>query len=281
MKKRLFFLVVLWCTGCVAVGQTVDVVLIGGQSNATGQGIVANLPRQFVADTSVWIFHSPYLKSGKAPFRWLPLCGASESPDRFGAELSLGTELERLQPERRWVLIKHALSGSNLFAQWNPGNRSGETQGDEYRKFIETVRMGLDSLKQRGLKPVIRAMVWQQGEADARFDAGVSNTMSYAANLKNLIESVRSELQTPEMAFVLGEVLPVPQEKFTGRNAVRSAQRQVAQEVSGAYIVACDDLQRRSSDYHSPYPTDDVHIGTFGMLILGERYAAAVVGAQK
>ena len=63
----------------------IDVYLIGGQSNATGQGYVKNLPKDFVIDTSVLLFHSgaPHLNSGSKPYSWIPLRQASESPDRF------------------------------------------------------------------------------------------------------------------------------------------------------------------------------------------------------
>lgn len=271
--------VLLWVLGLGASAQRVEVVLIGGQSNATGQGLVANLPQQYRADTAVWIFHSPYLHSGRAAHTWLPLGAAGESPERFGPELGLGNELRRLAPDRQWALVKHGLSGSNLFRQWNPGNRPGEVQGDEYRKFIETARAALQSLRAMGYQPVLRALAWQQGEADARFDTGAEHTNRYGANLKNFIEAVRHDLEAPELVLVVGEVMPVAAERFTGRDTVRSAQRQVAQGVKGVYIVACDDLQMRRNDYRSPDVSDDVHFGTFGLLNLGERYAQAMIKA--
>ena len=131
MKKQvlLFFLLVAYH---FVHAQQVNVYLIGGQSNATGQGRVENLPQSFVANPNVRIFYSAYTNEGKNGMKWISLCPASESPERFGTELSLGNVLQTLYPEQKVALIKHALSGSNLYEQWNPGNLPGETQGPEY-----------------------------------------------------------------------------------------------------------------------------------------------------
>jgi hypothetical protein len=86
----------------------VDVYLIGGQSNATGQGYMANLPQGVKPDQRVMLFHSSgHLKSGAEPNTWIPLRQASESPDRFGPELGFGNRLQQLQPDRKIAIIKH------------------------------------------------------------------------------------------------------------------------------------------------------------------------------
>lgn len=205
----------------------VDVILIGGQSNATGQGYVWNIPKAFETDTTVMLYYSKYLNRGKNGEQWLPLCQASETEDKFGVELSLGTILQKELPNRQIALIKHALSGSNLYEQWNPGNREGEKQGEEYTKFITTVKNGLADLKVKGYIPVIRAMVWQQGEADARDIAGIERSEKYGANLRNFILQVRKELDVENMLFVYGSVMPMAAPRFTGRDIVREAQKKL------------------------------------------------------
>src|SRR4051794_10578232 len=74
----------------VAAGPPVDVYLVAGQSNATGQGRLANLPTGFAPDTRVWLYHSHCLNSGAAPFTWVPLRAASETVQKFGPELTFG-----------------------------------------------------------------------------------------------------------------------------------------------------------------------------------------------
>lgn len=262
--------------------EIVDVFIIGGQSNATGQGYVRNIPKCFQVDTAVMFYHSRFLNDGEGGERWQPLCPASETKDKFGVELSLGTKLHQLFPTRKMALIKHALSGSNLYKQWNPGNRAGETQGEEYAKFIQTVTSGLAKLKEAGYTPIIRAMIWQQGEADARDIAGMEHSRKYGVNLKNFIEQVRKELACEDMLFLYGTVMPLAADRFTGRDLVREAQVAVSEKldsdlsVKNAVLIHADDLQMRCTDYKTPYPTDDVHLGTYGILTLGERFADAI-----
>lgn len=206
-EKLLHFL--LACTGILpAFADDIDVVLIGGQSNATGQAYVHNLPVSFKIDPDVLIYYSKGTNRGQGSEQWKPLCPAAESLDRFGVELTLGTELHKLLPNRKIALIKHARSGSNLYEQWNPGNRPGQPQGTEYAQFMETVNKGMAELRKQGHTPTIRAMVWQQGEADAHQRAGMENSNAYSANLTNFIAQVRKDTGAPNMLFVYGTVLP-------------------------------------------------------------------------
>ena len=176
----LFFFLSVWAVVLSLSAQEVDVFLIGGQSNATGQGYVRNIPATFKVDTTVRFLLFPFSQSGGR--RWTVdgfVLRHLKQKDKFGVELSLGTKLQSLYPERRIALIKHALSGSNLYKQWNPGNRPGNVRGEEYVKFVETVKNALVDLKKQGYRPIIRAMVWQQGEADARDIAGMDQSRRY------------------------------------------------------------------------------------------------------
>ncbi|WP_288926234.1 sialate O-acetylesterase [uncultured Akkermansia sp.] len=220
----------------------INVILIGGQSNATGQGYVNNIPPCFKTDKRILLYYSGSLKGTGPAEQLVPLSPASESPDRFGVELSLGTALQKKFPQKKWAIIKHARSGSNLFRQWNPGKTSQD----------------------------------KQGEGDARDIAGIKNALSYGANLNNLIKRIRADLEAPGLAFIYGRVLPVPAPaRFPGREEVRQGQKDVAEEfrtslsVNNAVYVPADDLQLRSVDFRTPYPMDTVHLGTHGILALG------------
>ena len=71
----------------------------------------------------------------------------------------------------------------------------------------------------------------------------------------------------------------VPLERFTGREEVREAQKNVDREsghklaVKGAFVIETDDLPLRCDEPDSPYPNDKVHFNTFGILELGKRFA--------
>ncbi|MCZ8373280.1 hypothetical protein O6P32_11275 [Phocaeicola sp. KGMB11183] len=288
MKKRFLTLLAVVALPWVMFAQNiVDVFLIGGQSNATGQGIVKNIPSSFHTDERVHFYYSKFLNQGEGGGQWTALCSASDTKEKFGVELSMGTALKKYFPNREIALIKHALSGSNLYSQWNPGNRNGEKKGLEYEKFINTVQKALGELREQGYHPVIRAMVWQQGEADARELAGLDNSRMYGNNLRNFILQIRKELEAPDMLFIYGEVIPMPAIRFPGRELVRQAQIEVSEgacsplSVKNAILVEGDDLQMKRTDYQTPVPQDDVHLGTFGLLTLGERFAKAIYDNSK
>lgn len=286
IKKSLWLLCFLFSTSLNAQ-EVIDVVLIGGQSNAVGIGVVDNIPKTFNVDSRVLFYYSKYLNEGNDSECWKSLSPASVKPEWFGVELSLGTKLKQYFPSRNIALVKHALSGSNLYEQWNPGNRLGEKQGEEYIKWINTVRTSLTLLKEKGYKPIIRAMVWQQGEADARDIAGLDNSRKYGENLRNFILQVRKDLKSPDMLFVYGEVMPLSAERFPGRTLVRNGQIEVSEgacsplSVNNAILVEGDDLQMICTDYHTTLPHDDVHLGTYGLLTLGERFAKVIFNNSK
>ena len=259
----------------------VDVYLLGGQSNATGQGYMKNLPDTFSIDTTVMIYYSDQMVGGGFPLTWQPLCQASEGPDRFGFELSMGNRLQQLYPERKVAQIKHAYSGSNLYQDWYPGLDAGDSAqfGPHFKRFVETVEIGLDELREMGYNPKIRAMAWQQGEGDASQKGGLENSKAYGEHLNTFIHRVREQFNAPDMLFVYGYVIPVPLHRFTGRKEVREGQWYVDHN-SGhplsdqkAFVIETDDLPLRCDEPESPYPNDSVHFNTFGMLELGKRFA--------
>lgn len=254
----------------------IDVVLIGGQSNATGQGMMANLPSGYALPEGALMFHSALLKSGKEPNQWHALVQASESPDRFGPELGFAETWTTLHPERKLAFIKHAISGSNLYQQWKPDPKQ---PGPYLKTFLQTAQAGLAGLEKQGYRPRVRAMLWQQGESDANVEGAGSPADHYDENLKALVAIVRNQLNAPEMIFVYGLVLPRAEARFLGRDMVRQAQRDCDEDsgspsaIFGALAVGGDDLSLRKDDPHTRYPEDTIHFGTAGMLELGRRFA--------
>jgi len=270
-------------TGSLEDPFAIDVYLLAGQSNATGQGYLASLPPGYVIETKVKLYHSgpPHLNSGAAANTWMPLRQASESPDRFGPELGFGAKIQAFYPGHRIAIIKHAHSGTNLYSQWAPGSSSASRGdwGPQFSVFVDTVTPALQKLKDQGLHPILRATLWQQGESDA--DAGGATAAGYGQNLVNFIRRVREQFNAPSMLFVYGYVYPPPNHG-AGVDAVRLGESDVdggsgqALSVSGAFVVPTDDLEQRADDPNTPYPSDRIHFGTRGQLDLGQRMAYKV-----
>ncbi len=268
---------------------SVDVYLIGGQSNADGQGYSKNLPSGFTIDTRVQIYYSADKNQGVQARTWIPNCAASGGVDfcnlgaTFGPELGFGNAIQAFYPSRRIALIKHSKSGTNLYSQWAPGSSPTDTGhfGPEFTTFVNTVTGGLEALKSRGLHPVLRGMLWQQGEADA--DAGGQN---YGPNLQAFIRRVREQWTAPDMLFIYGYVYPVAAaaSNRTGRDVVRAAEKDVDQDSGAAlatrraFVVETDGLEMRAQDPNvcGIVANDQIHFGTAGQLELGKRMAVKV-----
>ncbi len=257
-----------------------EVYLLAGQSNATGQGYLANMADSMKINRSVILFHSgkPHLDSGLPPYTWQPMHQASESPDRFGPELGFSSAIRPVVAGATIALIKHAHSGSNLYEEWNPGFSDSDTiqWGVHFAELVHTVNAAMDSLRSRGYEPIIRGMLWQQGEAEAYSADSIS--VRYGIMLKHFIARLRSQFQAPSMVFVYGYVCPPPL-TGTGMRTIRQAQHDVDQgsgmglSVRKATVVPTDDLSHRANDKGTRYPQDHLHFGTDGTWLLGQRMA--------
>jgi Carbohydrate esterase, sialic acid-specific acetylesterase len=183
--------------------------------------------------------------------------------------------MQELTPDRHIAIIKHAWSGTNLYKDWAPGKDAYDSAnwGSQFSAFVDTVNQGIAELQRRGDRPIIRGMLWQQGESDAA-DAG----SEYAANLTHFIARVREQFKRPDMVFVYGYVCPPPGNR-NGCEVIRQAEHDLDQDsgsplaVTNAFVVETDDLSQRATDPDTPLPGDHVHFGSAGTLGLGTRFA--------
>ena len=282
--KRLIQLLSLFVLLSVPLNQAngvdVDVFLLGGQSNAAGRGVVSELPDSSVLyNTEIMLFHSASMNSGQPARQWTTLRPASNSAGYFGPEIGFGNRMSELYPGRQIAIIKHAVGGTDLGADWNPGTNTGDTDhfGPQFMTFVETVDSGIESLIAQGYTPAIRGMLWQQGERDAR---NSSYGPAYDRNLPRFIGRVRAQFGAASMPFVYGQVLPVALSGYAYRDQVRQGQLNVDEDsghvfaTDGARLVMADDL---------PMNSDNLHISAAGQLELGIRFAdalASVVSAN-
>ncbi|MDQ3813950.1 MAG: sialate O-acetylesterase [Armatimonadota bacterium] len=168
------------------------------------------------------------------------------------------------KPERPLALIKGSKGGTSLARDWKPGvHGQPETQGRCYRNFLETIRLATEQLKRDGHTFVVRGVLWHQGESDVK-----SGQEIYQQRLTTFIARLREDLEKPELPVVIGEVF----DNEGKRDAVRRAQRAVADTVLYTGFAAADGL--KTSDAGT-------HFDAASQLILGERFAAAMLKLQE
>lgn len=174
-------------------GQPVKVILLLGQSNATGCSLTSYLEQGVSAEEygeftqgydSVRIHFS--LDDGKYSScgAFVPVdvnCAAGEGC--FGPELGMAQVLSRACPGERVFILKYTMSGYSLHHHW----LCAGARGSIYEAFLAFARSSLQYLESKHYVPRIGAICWMQGESDTTdFKAShyLANQTAFAAYLR-------------------------------------------------------------------------------------------------
>jgi iduronate 2-sulfatase len=235
----------------VARADHYDVFLLAGQSNMDGRGAVKDLQEDLApyatTSSNVRIHFSAgglrrplTVSDGLQPlapgFSGTPGNKPGALPTQtFGPELSFGPAIAKALPGRRILLVKFAEGGTSLGVDWNPGAKD-----KLYENFIRFVRTTQDMLKANGDTGAIRGMLWHQGEGDAGMAPG-----KYQAALTEFISRVRTDLELPELPFIIGQVYDKP-----SRQSLIADQKATAQSVPFTGFAEADDLTTWDAGTH-------------------------------
>lgn len=177
-------------------GKEAVVILLGGQSNASGCSLDEYLKRNVSEEKYAQYqsgFDNVYINflSGANMSQAFVKCTSfqGELAGGFGPELGLAEKLNELYPDKTFFIIKCAWGGTNLFEQWLSPSSSGRT-GTLYRHFVAYVNTSLEYLKSKNYDVKIEGMCWMQGESDS---FSVEASTGYAEHLYNFIADIRKE----------------------------------------------------------------------------------------
>lgn len=233
-------------------GKTYKVVLLAGQSNMVGVGKVSELDNKSLPENIV------YFNFGMNP-------DFSSSPNSFGPEVGVSEQLEKHFPDTNFILIKYAIGGSSQLdwaLEYDP-EKAKITGFPQFGNMYDTYQQKIDSII-TGLDAEIVALLWMQGERDARVsESGVN----YFENFSKLIKAFRKDAGNDNLPVIFGEINPRI-ELYPALDTVRSAQLKVAQEVKNVYLIETDDLSKWD---------DHVHYDTRGQLELGKRMGEKLI----
>lgn len=232
--------------------EPLKIFLVAGQSNGDGRGNPADLPADLQSPQGVPIFHNG---------RWhglQPGLTDANHPGLFGPEITFGRDVAEALAGENVALVKYAWGGTNLASDWNP-----DTPGAHYAAFMNAVEQALVNVGPDYL-PEIAGMIWMQGESDTGI---LERAENYEANLTNFIQSVRTDLDAPDMPFVIGQILDYS--TYTYADLVRTAQESVAAADRMVALIRTDDLP--------VIPNNANHYNAAGQMELGARFATAVL----
>ncbi len=225
--------------------QPLKVFILAGQSNAVGQyayntglpaALQGNQEDVIIRNNGVWTVLKP---------------GLGVSASEFGPEVTFGRAMADAWPGENIAIVKYAVGATDLANNWNP-----DTPGAQYTGLLNAVNSAMAELSV-GYDARLTGMIWMQGESDA-LDLGKAN--AYETNLRNFIQSVREDLGTANLPFVIGQISDAP--AWTYGSIVKQAQANVGASVPFALTIPTNDLSLFSNHYDAA-----------GQMALGYRFA--------
>ena len=217
-------------------GKSATVVLLGGQSNASGCSrddyLQKNVSEEKYSEykngyDNVYI---NYYCTGTNESKGFVKCAAKqgEAGGYFGPELGLAEKMHEMYPDEQFFIIKYAWGGSNLYDQWISPSGKGAT-GNLYKNFVSFVEQSMEYLIQKNYDVKISGMCWMQGESDA---LSAENATDYKTNLTKFISDLRERFDSyaadGKIAFVDALIAENP-ELWTYCDLLNASKREVAE----------------------------------------------------
>lgn len=174
-------------------GQRVKVVLLIGQSNASGSSIVSYLEKNSSAEDfarysegypSVLINYCIDDHNACSDGEYVKVdltCGAADG--FFGPEVGMADKLYEAYPNETVLILKYTMSGYSLHYHW----LSAGQRGSIYNAFLAFVTANMEHLANLDYDARIGAVCWMQGESDtteAKAERYFDNQSSFVSYLR-------------------------------------------------------------------------------------------------
>ena len=178
-------------------GKRARVILLAGQSNATGCSLNEYLKRNVTAEQYAEyqtgydnVFINYYCSGNNISSGFVKTStNQGETTDCFGPEVGLVEKLHEEYPDELFFIIKFAWGATDLYSQWISPSGGGKA-GYLYHNFVRYVKMNMQYLLSKGYNAKIEGMCWMQGESDSFF---TTTAIGYENNLKNFIKDMRTD----------------------------------------------------------------------------------------
>lgn len=259
-------------------GKEATVILLGGQSNASGCSLDEYLKKNVSAEEyaeyqsgfdNVYINHLSGANMSQAFVKCASFQG--ELPGSFGPELGLAERLSQMYPDRTFFIIKCAWGGTNLYSEWLSPSSKGRT-GKLYKQFEAYVETSIEYLIAKNYDVKIAGMCWMQGESDA---LSVENAENYGTHLNNLIEDIREKFAKyaaeDGIAFVDAYIAANPA-YWVYYEAVNACKQEVA-ERGGLNAVVDTITAGLTCDKEPEGAPDMAHYDSMSQIKLGHLFA--------
>ncbi|WP_407652173.1 sialate O-acetylesterase [Halomicrococcus gelatinilyticus] len=250
---------------------TIDLFIVGGQSNAVGKGNRSNSPN-LSAETAIKIdpraSGDARLKPLRDPIRML---GQKSST---GSAWPSFAKTYTTLTDRHVAIIGAAKGGTAQHADADLGYGNWDT-GGLTNALIDRTGIALDALQDSGFRPQIQGVLWHQGERDAQaINNGKISQEDYLTALQTMVKTLQSRLGShmPFWLFQVGKPASDSNISATGFQKVASAQAQAANDDSEIYLAST----RQQKYSNAGLQTDSLHYNQFALNIMGRVGAITV-----
>lgn len=248
MKLRfLYFTLIAAVFGCHSPEREVpmDIYLLIGQSNMAGRAEISATDSTELE--GVFLFNDQaQWEPAKNPFNRYSTVRKEISMQRLGPGYGFAKALGE-KTENRIGLVVNARGGSAI-QSWQKGHSDGY-----FEEAMKRVKPALHSGE-------LKAILWHQGESNSK------DPENYTELFRQMVTDIRSELNMPELPFVVGQV-----GQWQAKNSeINTVISQLPDQISFTSLVTSDGLTPMKGD------TNDPHFDTESQLLLGQRYAEKI-----
>jgi len=230
--------------------------LLAGQSNMAGRGKVDDEGRT----------PNPRILSLNKAGAWQPAVDPLHW-DKGSAGAGIGKPFAEIlaakDPGVSIGLIPAACGGSPI-AAWVPGAAFKATNSHPYDDAISRAKRAMQD-------GTLKGILWHQGESNS---SGKS-AGNYAQLLEEMITRFRTDLDAPELPFIIGQLGRFPAKPWgPGQEGVDAAHQAVAKKMKNVRFVSAEGLESRA---------DNLHFSTAALRTFAKGYADAylnIVGAS-
>lgn len=276
MKRILLTIVAILAMFSAWAGKPVTVIITAGQSNTAGRCYNDSLPEYIKALGGQYQYCQWSYTNGRTrkadkegefrPF-WPEMEGRGAGAWRFAYDAIVYYLVEQALQQPFYV-IKQAEGGTSIDPACKSTNNHHWSADVAFLDSTSSVNLGglsllkalesnidksIDVLKNQGLEPDIKCMLWHQGESDR------GKAANYYTNLKAMVAHIRQHLvektgnkKYATLPFLCGAV---PSNSKQYKQQVEDAKRQLAQEDENFYYIPLEKATFIGDQLHFDRPT--------------------------
>jgi hypothetical protein len=222
-----------------------DIFVFAGQSNiqVNANTTLENVPGHIARDAGVqiWDCENKCFAVYEAGINSLqPVRGQIGGvAGNWGPEAEFSFLMRRAFPARELHIVKFGIGSSELASDPVTRNWSPDVHGELFGQTEKAIFDSKQILESQGKVPIVRAIVWMQGESDAFHGGSVAR--DYFQNLMGWSVAARKRWGNDSTKIIIGRIFTSWGRTPADNDMVRSAQETVARLIPNSIMVSTDE----------------------------------------